>query len=197
MHRGTYAMGAAALPASSALAAGVINGASANRGPGTAAAGGPPPGAGPYSIHRGRGPGGRPFDADVLAVMQDVRKAIAAKAPDLARPIIDKAVSDGDISSAQGDRLTKVVTDKRLSRADGEALFGDPKGAPVFFEIKAAIAREAPDLAKPIVDKAVDDKKITRAQGDRLVAASAWRVEGLGLGGGPMERHRGFRQRVP
>lgn len=199
MHRRTYAIGAAALAATSALGAGVINGASANRGgsPGTAAA---PPGAPPgYFTHRvgPGGPGRRALDADLFAVMRDVHAAIAAKAPDLAKPIIDKAVSDGDISSAQGDRLTKVVDDKRLTRADAEALFSDAKVAPVFFSIKAAIAREAPGLAKPIVDKAVDDKKITRAEGDRLIVASAWRAEGLGLGGGPMERHRGFRKRVP
>ena len=122
MHRRTYAIGAAALAATSALGAGVIDGASANRGgsPGTAAAPpGAPPGGGPpgYFTHRvgPGGPGRRASDADLFAVMRDVHAAIAAKAPDLAKPIIDKAVSDGDISSAQGDRLTKVVDDKRLT----------------------------------------------------------------------------------
>src|SRR3954468_3212936 len=186
MQTRTLAVVAAALSATVALAAGVIGGAFANRGTSASTASARTGPTGPTGPHGRHGFFGRPnIDRDVIAVADDVRKAIAAKAPDLARPVIDKAVSDGDISSAQGDRLTKVVTDKRLSRADAEALFGDPKVAPVFFEVKAAIAREAPDIAKPIVDKAVSDKKITRAQGDRLIAASAWRAEGFGLGRGP------------
>src|SRR4051794_7140530 len=182
MHRRTYALSAAALAASGALAAGGIGGASAPRGGATGATGA----TGPRGFHHDHRFGrGLRFDADAFAVIQDVRKAIAAKAPGIAGPVVDKAVSDGDISQAQGDRLKKVVDDERLSRTDAQALFGDAKVAPVFFEVKAAIAREAPGIAKPIVDKAVDDDKLTRAQGDRLIAASAWRVEGLGLGGGP------------
>jgi hypothetical protein len=184
MPRRSLALVAAALSACLALAAGVIGGAFANRGSGanTASARTGPTGAtGPQGWH-GRGPR---IDRDVFAVAQDVRKAIAAKAPDIAKPVIDKAVSDGDISQAQGDRLTKVVGDQRLSRADAQALFSDAKVAPVFFDVKAAIARQAPDIAKPIVDQAVSDKKITQAQGDDLVAASAWRAEGFGLGHGP------------
>jgi|tagenome__1003787_1003787.scaffolds.fasta_scaffold20962904_3 hypothetical protein len=184
MQRRSLALVAAALAACIALAAGVIGGAFANRGSGGTAASartGPTGTTGPHGWH---GPGPR-IDRDVFAVAQDVRKAIAAKAPDIAKPIIDKAVSDGDISSAQGVSLSKIVSDERLSRADARTLFGDAKVAPVFFEVKAAIARQAPDIAKPIVDKAVSDKKITQAQGDRLIAASAWRAEGFGLGGGP------------
>ena len=184
MQRRSLALIAAALSACVALAAGVIGGAFANRGTsGTAASArtGPTGTTGPQGWH-GRMPR---IDREVFAVAQDVRKAIAAKAPDIAKPVIDKAVSDNEISAEQGARLTKVVSDKRLSRADAEALFGDAKVAPVFFDVKAAIARQAPDIATPIVDQAVSDKKITRAQGDRLIAASAWRVEGFGLGHGP------------
>jgi hypothetical protein len=188
MQTRTIALLAAALSASVALAAGVIGGAFANRGSSGAslasARTGPTGATGPH--------GPRPFghrrpnvDPDVFAVADDVRKAIAAKAPDIAKPVIDKAVAGNEISDAQGARLTKVVSDERLSRADAEALFGDAKVAPVFFDVKAAIARQAPDIAKPIVDKAVADKKITQAQGDRLIAASAWRAEGFGLGRGP------------
>jgi hypothetical protein len=194
MQRRSLALVAAALSACLALAAGVIGGAFANRGSGADAASartGPTGATGPQGWHGHRGPR---IDRDQFAVMQDVRKAVAAKAPDLAKPIIDKAVSGGDISQAQADRLSKVVADKRLSRTDAQALFGDAKVAPVFFDVKAAIARQAPDIAKPIVDQAVSDKKITQAQGDQLIAASAWRNEGFGLGRGP-ERdgpRRGF-----
>jgi hypothetical protein len=181
----TLALVAAALSATVALAAGVIGGAFANRGSSAslaAARTGPTGATGPHRPFGHRRPN---IDPDVFAVADDVRKAIAAKAPDIAKPVIDKAVADNDISQAQGERLTKVVSDKRLSRADAEALFGDAKVAPVFFDVKAAIARQAPDIAKPIVDTAVADKKITQAQGDRLIAASAWRAEGFGLGRGP------------
>jgi hypothetical protein len=182
MHRRSLALVAAALAACLTLAAGVIGGAFANRGTGAGTASARTGATGPQGWHGRRGPR---LDRDVFAVAQDVRKAIAAKAGGIAKPVIDKAVSDGDISQAQADRLTKVVADERLSRADAEALFGDAKVAPVFFDVKAAIARQAPDIAKPIVDTAVADKEITQAQGDRLIAASAWRAEGFGLGRGP------------
>jgi hypothetical protein len=191
MERRTLALLAAALSASVALAAGVIGGAFADRGrAGSAAARTGPTGAtGPQGWH---GRGGPRFDPAAFAVVRDVRTAIAAKAPDIARPVLDKAVSDGDISQAQADRLASIVADKRLASADARGLFNDPKAAPVFFEVKAAIAREAPGLAKPVVDKAVADNKLTRAQGDALIAASAWRSEGFGLGhgAGPGGRHR-------
>jgi hypothetical protein len=185
MQRRSLALVAAALSACLALAAGVIGGAFANRGANASARNGTtgPTGAtGPHGRHDRGGPR---IDPATFAVVQAVRKAIAAKAPDIAKPVIDKAVSDNAISQAQADRLSKVVADKALSQADAKALFSDAKAAPVFFDVKAAIAREAPGIAKPIVDQAVSDKKITQAQGDELVAASAWRVEGFGLGGGP------------
>jgi hypothetical protein len=184
MQRRPLALVAAALSACIALAAGVIGGAFANRGTsGTAASARTGP-TGPHGWPGGGPRGPRPNSA-VFTVAESVRQAIAAKAPDIAKPVIDKAVSDGDISQAQADRLSKVVADTRLSQADAKALYSDAKAAPVFFDVKAAIARQAPDIAKPIVDKAVSDKKITQAQGDQLVAASAWRVEGFGLGRGP------------
>src|SRR3954468_10301827 len=113
MQTRTLALVAAALSATVALAAGVIGGAFANRGSSAglaAARTGPTGTTGPH----GR-PGHRlaPIDRDVFAVAQDVREAIAAKAPDIARPVIDKAVAGNEISRAQGDRLTKVVSDRR------------------------------------------------------------------------------------
>jgi hypothetical protein len=187
MQRRSLALVAAALSACIALAAGVIGGAFANRGGSAAGASARTGPTGPTGPHGwpGGGPRGPRLDPAVFAVAESVRKAIGAKAPDIAKPVIDKAVSDNDISQAQADRLSNVVADKRLSEADAKALFSDPKAAPVFFDVKAAIARQAPDIAKPIVDQAVSDKKITSAQGDQLIAASAWRVEGFGLGGGP------------
>jgi hypothetical protein len=189
MPRRTLAVLAAVLSASVALAAGVIGGAFAHRGGGgsAGAARGTTGPTGPFGHHR---PGGRPFgrgiDADAFAVLRDVRSALAAKAPGIAKPILDKAVADGSISQASADRLAKLIADKRLSRADAEALFKDTKAAPVSFEIQAAISREAPGIVKPILDKAVDDKKLTQAQADRLLAAAAWRMRGPGFHpGGP------------
>src|SRR3954452_23403054 len=102
MQTRTLALMAAALSATVALAAGVIGGAFANRGSSAslaAARTGPTGTTGPH------GPPGhlRPrIDRDVFAVAQDVRKAIAAQAPEIARPVIDKAVAGNDISQAQG-----------------------------------------------------------------------------------------------
>jgi hypothetical protein len=188
MERRSLAAAAAVLSACVALAAGVIGGAFANRGGGSARSGATGP-TGPHGWHDRGGP---EADPAAFAVVQDVRKAIAAKAPDIAKPVLDKAVSNQEIPQAQADRLASLVADKGLSQSEAQALFSDPKAAPVFFEVKAAIAREAPGIATPIVDKAVGDNKLTRAQGDKLIAASAWRAEGFGLGRGPgaAERHR-------
>jgi hypothetical protein len=45
---------------------------------------------------------------------------------------------------------------------------GDPDLAAVLGDVRAAINRQAPSIAKPILDKAVRERKITQAQADRI-----------------------------
>jgi hypothetical protein len=57
-------------------------------------------------------------DRDVRDVIRDVVKALATQAPSIAKPIIDKAVSDGTLTQAQADELTQHIADA-AKRAGG------------------------------------------------------------------------------
>jgi hypothetical protein len=132
---------------------------------------GPPP-RGP---HGGRGFGPPPgfADKDVRAVLEDIREAVAKEAPAVVNPVIDKAEQDGKITAAQADRLRDTVG--RLAGG------GPPPGRPprmldlrdkdvraVIHDAFEALAAKTSDIAKPIIDKAVADKKITEAQAEQI-----------------------------
>ena len=132
---------------------------------------------GPRRGHHG--PGGRKFggappfaDADVRAVLEDVHAAVAKQADDIAGPIIDKAEQDGKITAAQADRLRDAAS----SLAAGKPRDVKPRNLElrdadvreVLHDVFEAIAAKTPEIAKPIIDKAVEDKKITEAQADQL-----------------------------
>jgi hypothetical protein len=50
----------------------------------------------------------------------------------------------------------------------GAGVQADPELFEVFRDVRQAINRQAPSIAKPILDKAVREKKITQAQADRI-----------------------------
>jgi hypothetical protein len=109
-------------------------------------------------------------DADVRAVLEDIREAVAKQAPDVAGPIIDKAREDDKITEAQADKLR----DAAQALADGkhpdpgDLDLRDADVRDVIHDAFRALARRAPDIADPIIDKAVADDKITEAQADRI-----------------------------
>ena len=129
-----------------------------------------------------RGPHGRgghkfgglpPFaDADVRAVLEDVHEAVAKQADDIAGPIIDKAEQDGKITAAQADRLRDAAGSLAAGKPRGirprNLELRDEDVREVLHDVFEAIAAKTPDIAKPIIDKAVEDKKITEAQADQL-----------------------------
>jgi hypothetical protein len=135
---------------------------------------GPPPGPGPHvdgpHVHKFGGPAFA--DEDVRAVLEDVHAAVAKQAPDIIEPVIDDAEQDGKITAAQADRLREAA----------DTLFaGKPRGGPprkldlrdedvreILHDAFEAVAAKTPGIAKPIIDKAVEDKKITEAQADQL-----------------------------
>ncbi len=108
-------------------------------------------------------------DADVRAVHEDIREAVADQAPAIAGPVIDKAESDDKITAAQAEALRKAAQDiadgKRPSLRD---IGDDADVREVVHDAFAAAAKKAPAIAEPIIDKAVGDKKITSAQADRI-----------------------------
>lgn len=136
------------------------------RGPGFA------PGLGPNGP--GHGPKGRffgRFDQDVATVLGDIHKAVEKKAPEIADPIIKKAEDAGDITSAQADKLRAAAQDIAAGKrpaVDPRTLLSDAKVRKVAEDAFAAAAKQAPAIADPIIQKAVDDKKITSAQADQI-----------------------------
>jgi hypothetical protein len=105
-------------------------------------------------------------------VFEDIHAAVAKQAPDIVEPVIDEAEQDGKITAAQADRLRDAT----------DSLFpGKPRGVPprkldlrdedvreVLHDAFEALAAKTPGIAGPIIDKAVEDKKITEAQADKL-----------------------------
>lgn len=116
------------------------------------------------------------LDADVRGVLREIHAAAARELPGIATPIIDKAVADARITREQGERLREAAD--RLSKAgpmhlDPQALgveLGDRDVRGVVFEVARAAAARVPDIARPIVDRAVEEDRITRAEGERILA---------------------------
>jgi ribosomal protein S20 len=138
--------------------------------------------------HRGAppfGPGRHAPSAKTAGVLADVAKAVAAQAPAVAGPIIDKAAVAGTITSAQASELKSAAGD--LASGSRGALFAhrdllaDAGVRSVVQDVFKALAAQAPSIAKPIIDKAVSDGTITQAQADRItqhIAAAAKRAGG-------------------
>ncbi len=132
-------------------------------------------------------------DADVQDVIHDAFAAAHEKAPGIAEPIIKKAVDDKKITEAQGDRIREMVRRGPPGRGPHGPGFGGPppiadkEVRAVLEDVRAAVAKQAPDIVNPVIDKAEQDGKITAAQADRLRDAT-----GALMGGKP----RGVRPRM-
>ena len=147
-----------------------------------------------------RGPRGRGFrafradfaDADVRAVLDDIRKAVAKQAPDIAGPVIDKAESDKKITAEQADKLRQAAADIAAGKRPDIRAFGrDADVHEVIHDAFRAAAEKAPGIAAPIIEQAVSDKKITQAQADRITQLVKRGGPGPGFGPGPRGRHFG------
>ncbi len=130
-----------------------------------------------FGERHGHGPGfggGPPplGDADVRAVLEDVHAAVAKQAPAIAGTVIDKAEQDGKITEAQADQLRKAAEDFAGRKPHGFPPGGldlrDSDVREVLHDVFGAVAAKTRGIAKPIIDKAVDDGDITAAQGRRL-----------------------------
>jgi hypothetical protein len=102
------------------------------------------------------------------AVLQQVLAAIAADAPSIARPILDRAVAQGEISRAERhSTLVALRTTADVGESDDATASQD--GRLARREALAAIRRAAPGIARPILDEAVEDERLTPAQERRIL----------------------------
>jgi hypothetical protein len=102
------------------------------------------------------------------AVLERVHEAIASNAPSIVRPILDRAVAVGAITRAERHAM--------LLELSGEAIAQDEAAATVSLGARsalrdalAAIRRAAPGIARPILDQAVDEERLTPAQERRIL----------------------------
>src|SRR5204863_2210648 len=104
------------------------------------------------------------FDQDAADVMRQIHQAIEKKAPEIAGPIIQKAEDNGDITPDQAGQLraaAQAIADGRHPQADVHALLRDGDVRKVVRDAFMEAAKEAPSIGDPIIQKALDEHKIT------------------------------------
>jgi hypothetical protein len=120
--------------------------------------------------HRFLPPKAMNFDQDVADVMKQIREAVAKKAPEIGGPVIQKAQDSGDITSDQADKLraaAQAIADGKRPDLD-RSLLRDSDVRNVIRDAAEAARDQTPDIAAPIIQKALDDNKITSAQADQI-----------------------------
>ncbi len=150
-------------------------------------------------VHGFFGLPGAAVDRNVADVMRQIHDAVEQKAPQIADPIIQKAQDAGDITSAQADQLRALIKAKAGGQppsGDPRTLFGNSKVRAVLQSIFEATSKQVPTIAEPIIQKAVDDKRITSAQADQIrnrlnnpPRLAPGRKFGPGFGHGPFGGH--------
>ena len=126
-------------------------------------------------------------DKDVRKVVRDSFAAAHKQTPAIAEPILDKAVDDQQITSAQADDIReKLKNPPRFFHGRGFKHGHGPGGpggpghlgnidqdvADVVRDIHEAVENQAPEIAEPVIAKAEDAGDITGAQADQLRTAA-------------------------
>lgn len=101
----------------------------------------------------------------VRAVLDRVYQSIAASAPTIVSPILDRAVGEGTISRVERHELLRVISG---SSASDDSSAAAPARA-VLREALAAVRRAAPEIAAPILREAVGSERLTQAQEQRIL----------------------------
>src|SRR5262249_23605315 len=110
------------------------------------------------------------FDQNVGDVMRQIHDAVAKKGPEIADPVIQKAQDDGKITSDQADKLraaAQAIADGKRPDLDRTVL-DDSDVRTVIRDALDAVRTAAPGIADPIIQKALDDKKIASDQADQI-----------------------------
>jgi hypothetical protein len=114
-----------------------------------------------------------PPDSAAREVLERVFAEIAAQAPVIAAPVLERAVAVSSISSDERDELIRALA-APPQEADPET---DAAPAPqrsvaasnALREALSAVRRASPAIAEPILDAAVAEGLLTAAQGERIV----------------------------
>jgi hypothetical protein len=132
----------------------------------------------PTSSHSGMFFGGGLFKT-VFGILGAVRTQV----PTIAAPIISDAVTAKQITQAQADQLTALLSGKKptdptttvkaFGGTGGGMHFGPamklaPEQLAVLHKVMAAVLAKLPDIAKPVIDKAVADGDLTQKQADMI-----------------------------
>jgi len=119
--------------------------------------------------------GGAAADPDLRAVVKDIAEAVRQRQGDIARPILDQAVSSQKLTRPQADRFGEILA---LAGKGGQSKGGkrsrakldpcDPDFRAVRDDVQAAALKRRPQIAQPILDRAVKRKKIDKARAAAL-----------------------------
>lgn len=122
--------------------------------------------AAPRRVRAARSRVPRFLSPSAAAVFERSLELVAAKAPDIARPILDRAVAAGTITGAERRELLGELAGSRRAPS------GPPPRAELArlqHEVSAAVRRAAPGLAQPLLSAAVASERLTRVQEQRIV----------------------------
>ena len=99
------------------------------------------------------------------AVLERAFELIAASSPAIAAPILDRALTAGTITASERARLLGEIVGSPIPPRD------EPRAELVRLrhQIRDAIARAAPQLARPLLDDAVASERLTPAQQARII----------------------------
>jgi hypothetical protein len=101
----------------------------------------------------------------VALVLQRTAELIAAHSPEIASPILDRALAAGTITGAERAELLSELVGVPEAASSSHS----PAARRLRCELRAAIARAAPSLARPLLDEAVASERLTLAQELRIL----------------------------
>lgn len=124
----------------------------------------------------------RDADPAVRGVIADTATALAGRAKDVGTPIVDQAVADGTLTAEQGtqakDALGQAGTlaprfaqmRERFGRDFGplHKQLADPQVRQVYEDVTRAVAKQAPAIGAPIIQRARRDGDLTAAQATQV-----------------------------
>jgi polyhydroxyalkanoate synthesis regulator phasin len=132
-------------------------------------------GFGPYGF--GGGPGGYghgpQLPAGTQTVIEALRTAVLGQASGIVTPIIDQAVTAGKLTAAQAATAKQALADLQAGKrpsADAMALLRDANARAVASDAFAALAKQLPTIAAPVLSDAVSKGTIDQATADQITA---------------------------
>jgi hypothetical protein len=108
-------------------------------------------------------------DSAARAVLEHVFAEIAAQAPLIARPVLERAVEAAAITTAERDELLSELAAPQSSTDPASAHDRSVAASSALREALSAVRRASPGIAEPILDVAVADGLLTAAQEQRIV----------------------------